>query len=71
MAHGCVAVAFSDENVAVRQRDDVVGLIERSRIGYLVGGIAARFAERKQHFALRTEFDHLMSDDFGRGRRKR
>ena len=50
------AVAFGDEDIAVRRRDDVVRLVE------VVGSRgASRFAERHQQLAVRAELEDLMS----------
>ncbi len=56
-----VAVAFSDQDVAVRIGNNVVRLVERRGIGRLSGHVAARLAERQQDFALRRELDHLVA----------
>ena len=60
------AVAFGDEDVAVRRDDDVV------RLGERLGRIAADagLAERHQHLAVRAELDDLVADRLGRRRRR-
>ena len=66
-----VAVAFRDEDVAVRIGDHVIRLIERRGIRRLAGHVAAGLAERQQHLAIGAELDHLVADHLGRHRRQR
>jgi hypothetical protein len=52
MADGRVVMALGDENVAVRQRDQIIGLIERGGIGRLSRLVAACFPQRQQKLAV-------------------